>query len=55
MIADALDAVVAAFPSVEIGSYPYVDALEYKVKITLDVSAVRVDVPMRSATFPCAP
>jgi molybdenum cofactor synthesis domain-containing protein len=36
VIADALDAVVAAFPSVEIGSYPHVDALEYKVKITLD-------------------
>ena len=35
-IADALDAVVAAFPTVDIGSYPHVDALEYKVKITLD-------------------
>ncbi|MEO5769031.1 MAG: molybdopterin-binding protein [Polyangia bacterium] len=35
-IADALDAVVAGWPSVEIGSYPHVDALEYKVKITLD-------------------
>jgi len=36
VIADALDAVVAAFPTVEVGSYPHVDALEYKVKITLD-------------------
>jgi molybdenum cofactor synthesis domain-containing protein len=35
-IADALDAVVAAWPAVEIGSYPHVDAVEYKVKITLD-------------------
>lgn len=35
-IADALDAVVAAWPSVEIGSYPHVDAPGYKVKITLD-------------------
>jgi molybdenum cofactor synthesis domain-containing protein len=35
-LADALDAVVAGWPSVEIGSYPHVDAPEYKVKITLD-------------------
>jgi molybdenum cofactor synthesis domain-containing protein len=35
-IADALDTVVAGFPMVEIGSYPHVDAVEYKVKITLD-------------------
>ncbi|MBC8131583.1 MAG: competence/damage-inducible protein A [Deltaproteobacteria bacterium] len=35
-IADALDAVVAAWPAVEIGSYPHVDAPGYKVKITLD-------------------
>jgi FAD synthetase len=35
-IADVLDAVVAAWPTVEIGSYPHVDAIEYKVKITLD-------------------
>jgi molybdenum cofactor synthesis domain-containing protein len=35
-IADALDSVVAAWPTVEIGSYPHVDAVEYKVKITLD-------------------
>jgi len=35
-IADALDAVVAAWPKVEIGSYPHVDAPGYKVKITLD-------------------
>jgi molybdopterin-biosynthesis enzyme MoeA-like protein len=35
-IADALDAVVAEFPSVEIGSYPHLDATDYKVKLTLD-------------------
>jgi len=35
-IADALDAVVAGWPEVEIGSYPHVDAREYKVKLTLD-------------------
>jgi molybdenum cofactor synthesis domain-containing protein len=40
-IADALDAVVAAWPTVEIGSYPRVDAnlpgpVGYQVKITLD-------------------
>ena len=35
-IAAALDAVVAEFPTVEIGSYPHLDAPDYKVKITLD-------------------
>ena len=35
-IAEALDAVVAGWPSVEIGSYPHLDATDYKVKITLD-------------------
>jgi molybdopterin-biosynthesis enzyme MoeA-like protein len=35
-IADVLDAVVAEFPSVEIGSYPHIEAVDYKVKITLD-------------------
>ena len=35
-IADLLDAVVAAFPSVEIGSYPNLEASDHKVKITLD-------------------
>jgi len=40
-IADALDAVVAAWPTVEIGSYPRVDLRaqegpDYQVKITLD-------------------
>lgn len=40
-IADALDAVVAAWPQVEIGSYPRVDAAgaevaDYQVKLTLD-------------------
>jgi molybdenum cofactor synthesis domain-containing protein len=35
-IADLLDAVVAAYPAVEVGSYPHIDAPDYKVKITLD-------------------
>jgi molybdopterin-biosynthesis enzyme MoeA-like protein len=35
-IADALDAVVAAWPAVEVGSYPDIDTPDYKVKITLD-------------------
>lgn len=35
-IAAALDAVVAEFPTVEIGSYPHLGAVDYKVKITLD-------------------
>ena len=35
-IADTLDAVVAEFPSVAIGSYPRIDAADHKVKITLD-------------------
>jgi molybdenum cofactor synthesis domain-containing protein len=35
-IAGALDAVVAAFPTVTIGSYPQLDAPDHKVKITLD-------------------
>lgn len=35
-IAEALDAVVAAWPTVEIGSYPRTDAAEYQVKVTLD-------------------
>ncbi len=35
-IADTLDRVVAAWPTVEIGSYPHIDAPGYKVKITLD-------------------
>lgn len=35
-IADVLDAVVAAWPTVEVGSYPHLDAPDYKVKITLD-------------------
>jgi len=36
LIADALDAVVAAFPDVEVGSYPHIEAVDYQVKITLD-------------------
>lgn len=35
-IAGHLDAVVAAFPDVEVGSYPHLDASDYRVKITLD-------------------
>jgi molybdopterin-biosynthesis enzyme MoeA-like protein len=35
-IAATLDAVVAEFPTVEIGSYPHLSAVDYKVKITLD-------------------
>lgn len=35
-IADSLDQVVAAFPSVSIGSYPRIDAPDHKVKITFD-------------------
>jgi molybdenum cofactor synthesis domain-containing protein len=35
-IAGVLDEVVSAFPSVEIGSYPHVDAADHRVKITLD-------------------
>jgi len=27
---------VAAFPTVEVGSYPHLEALDYRVKITLD-------------------
>jgi len=43
-IADALDAAVAAFPDVEIGSYPHPEAADYRVKITLDGrDAARVD------------
>ena len=42
-IADALDAVVAAWPTVEIGSYPHVEPTDYKVKITLD-GRVQTDV-----------
>jgi len=35
-IAGALDQVVALFPGVEIGSYPHLEAADYRVKITLD-------------------
>jgi molybdenum cofactor synthesis domain-containing protein len=35
-IAGALDAVVAEFPTVTIGSYPRLDAADHKVRITLD-------------------
>jgi molybdenum cofactor synthesis domain-containing protein len=35
-IAGILDEVVAAFPAVEVGSYPHPDAADYQVKITLD-------------------
>jgi molybdenum cofactor synthesis domain-containing protein len=36
VIADAMDEVVEAFPTVAIGSYPHPDAPDYCVKITLD-------------------
>ncbi|HEY7371495.1 MAG TPA: competence/damage-inducible protein A [Polyangia bacterium] len=43
-IAAALDEAVAAFPEVEIGSYPHPEAQDYKVKITIDGrDAARVD------------
>ena len=43
-IAGALDEAVAAFPEVEIGSYPHPEAPDYKVKITIDGrDAARVD------------
>lgn len=35
-IAAVLDGVVADFPGVEIGSYPHLDAPDYRVKITVD-------------------
>lgn len=35
-IAGVLDEVVAAFPNVDIGSYPHIEAPDYQVKITLD-------------------
>ena len=35
-IAASLDAVVAAWPAVEVGSYPHLEATDYRVKITLD-------------------
>jgi molybdopterin-biosynthesis enzyme MoeA-like protein len=35
-IAGALDEAVAAFPGVDIGSYPHLDAADYRVKVTLD-------------------
>lgn len=36
LIAAALDAVVEEFPTVAVGSYPRLDAIDHKVKITLD-------------------
>jgi molybdenum cofactor synthesis domain-containing protein len=35
-IAGSLDETVAAFPGVEVGSYPHLEARDYQVKITLD-------------------
>jgi len=35
-IADALDAVVAEHASVQVGSYPKLDATDYRVKVTLE-------------------
>jgi hypothetical protein len=31
-----MDDVVAAFPGVDIGSYPHPDAADYRVRVTLD-------------------
>jgi molybdenum cofactor synthesis domain-containing protein len=43
-IAAALDEVVAAFPDVDVGSYPHPGAPDYRVKITLDSrDATRLD------------
>jgi molybdenum cofactor synthesis domain-containing protein len=43
-IAAALDEAVAAFPGVDIGSYPHLDAPDYSVKVTLDGrDAARLD------------
>src|SRR5688572_25603512 len=43
-IAGALDEAVAAFPGVDIGSYPHLDAPDYRVKVTLDGrDAARLD------------
>ena len=36
VIAGALDETVAAFPGVEVGSYPHPEAQDYRVKITFD-------------------
>jgi len=36
VIAGALDDVAAAFPAVDVGSYPHPDASDYRVKITVD-------------------
>jgi molybdenum cofactor synthesis domain-containing protein len=36
VIADMLDKAAADFPSVAIGSYPHIDAIDHKVLITLD-------------------
>ncbi len=35
-IAGALDQTVAGFPGVEVGSYPHLEAADYRVKVTLD-------------------
>jgi molybdenum cofactor synthesis domain-containing protein len=35
-IAGSLDAVVAAYPTVVVGSYPHFEAVDYQVKVTLD-------------------
>jgi molybdopterin-biosynthesis enzyme MoeA-like protein len=35
-IADALDQAATDFPSIAIGSYPHMDAVDHKVLVTLD-------------------
>jgi molybdenum cofactor synthesis domain-containing protein len=43
-IAGVLDEAVAAFPGIDIGSYPHLDAPDYRVKVTLDGrDAARLD------------
>jgi molybdenum cofactor synthesis domain-containing protein len=47
-IAGALDAVVAAYPTVQVGSYPKLDPTEYRVKVTIE-SKVSGDVEAATA------
>jgi molybdenum cofactor synthesis domain-containing protein len=51
-IAEHLDAVVARYPTVAIGSYPRFDAADYRVKVTFD-GRTEADVAAAAALF-CA-
>lgn len=54
-LAEHLDATVAAFPSVGIGSYPRFDACGYRVKVTFDgrdAAAVRAAFDLLKARLP---